>query len=295
MNARSGIFHSIIGIVALAGLTISTSVGDIQDGTDASPSGMTFAPIASDGLGLDIPDAAAQRGTVYHLLPGRAVQATFQSDTAIESFQGETDAIVGFAVLSTPEQIDAAMEAEAPPERGVLLAAEFALPVESIRTGIDMRDRHLLTEQWLDHATHSHIRFRLAYLADPVDATPDAAPDGARTIRGELVGDMTIRGITRPLRIPQATIAMLPESESTRRVAPGDLMALRCRYSITLADFGIDNAIVGRQVARSVEIDQVLYFSTVPPAPAAIEDDQSSSDSNGSEDESSDEAPTDDR
>lgn len=295
MNARTGIFHSIVATLALSGLSAGTGVGDIQDGTDASPSGMTFAPIASDGLGLEIPEASAQRGTVYHLLPGRAVQATFQSETPIESFQGETDAILGFAVMATPDQIDAAVQAETPPERGVLLAAEFALPVDSIRTGIDMRDRHLLTEQWLDHANHPNIRFRLAYLAEPVDATPEGAPDGSRTVRGELVGDMTIRGITRPFRIPQTTLAMLPESESTRRVAPGDLMALRCRYSITLADFGIDNAIVGRQVARSVQIDQVLYFSTVPPEPPITEDDQSSSGSDDSEGESSAEVPSDDR
>lgn len=243
---------------------------------------MTFAPISSDGLGLEIPETVASRGTVYYLLPGRSVQATFRSETPIESFQGETDSILGFAVLAPHEQIVETLGAEAHAERGVLLGAEFALPVDTIRTGIDMRDRHLLTEQWLDATNHPHIRFRLAYLAEPTDVTPENAPEGARTIRGELVGDMTIRGITRPLRVPGATIALLPESESTQRVAPGDLMALRCRYSLTLADFDIDNAIVGRQVAKSIEIDQVLYFSTVAPEvpeaqPEEEEGDQSES------------------
>lgn len=295
MNARTRTFHSLSAAALLAGFLGMVSIGIAQDAPQPSPSGMTFAPVASDGLGLEIPDAAMQKGTVYHLLPGRAVQATFQSDTPIESFQGETDAIVGFAIVASPEQIAETLQNDTPAERGVLLGAEFALPVDTIRTGIDMRDRHLLTEQWLDEANHPHIRFRLAYLANPMDVTPERAPEGSRTVRGELVGDMTIRGITRPLRIPEATIALLPESESTSRVAAGDLMALRCRYTITLGDFGIDNAIVGRQVARSVEIDQVLYFSTVRPEAPPEDPDQSESSSNGSEDEESSDSPSEDR
>lgn len=230
-----------------------------------TPGGMTFAPITEGGLSLELSEALAQRGTVYYLLPDRATQATFTSETPIETFQGETQGIIGFAVIAPAEDLATTLNAETPAQRGALLGAEFALPVDSIRTGIDMRDRHLLSEQWLDAANHPHIRFRLAFLAEPADATPDNAPAGSRTFRGELVGDMTIRGVTRPLRVANASIALLPESDSTRRVAPGNLMALRCRYSITLADFGIDNPIVGRQVSPSIAIDQVLYFSTVAP------------------------------
>jgi polyisoprenoid-binding protein YceI len=293
MNTRTRIAHSMVAGLLFVGVFAAPTTASSEDGVSPPPSGMTFAPIAPGGMGLEVPDAAAQRGTVYHLLPGRAVQATFTSTTPIETFQGETDGIIGFAVLAPPMELEVTLSMEAPAERGGLLSAEFALPVEQIRTGIDMRDRHLLNQQWLAAADHPHIRFRLAYMAGATDATPDNAPEGSRTFRGELVGDMTIRGITRPIRLENVSIALLPESEATRRVAPGDLMALRCRYTLSLPDFGIDNPIVGRQVARSIEVDQVLYFSTVPPQPE--EESSASPEESGDTSEDSPSDPTDAR
>ena len=242
---------------------------------------MAFSPISEDALQLAVPERAADRGVIYHALPGRAVQVTFTSTTPIETFQGETDSVIGFAVIERPEDLERTLvpdPQEGPRERGALLSAEFAVPVNSIRTGIEMRDRHLRTEQWLDDQAHPYIRYRLAFLADPLDATPAGAPDGARTFTGELVGDMTIKGVTRPLRIEGARIALLPESETTRRVSPGDLMALRCRYTLRLADFDINNSIVGRQVASEIEVDQVIYLSTVGPSEQLSEQQRDQSD-----------------
>lgn len=273
----------------LPGTHSSASASDPESAPSTPAPAGDPAPVRPDGLGLEIPESVASRGVVYHLLPGRAVQATFQSTTPIETFQGQTDAIVGYAVVSAPGELAALLESSPQAERGALLGAEFALPVDSIRTGIEMRDRHLRTRQWLHESDHPSVRFRLAYFADPRDATPERAPEGSRTVRGELVGDMTIRGVTRPLRIPQATIAMLPESETTRRVADGDLLAIRCRYTLKLSDFGIENAIVGRQVSDEIEIDQVLYFSTVPPHA----EDQSSDESGSSAPESDPPRPDD--
>lgn len=268
MNASRPLKHSL----AVLSLLIAGAAHAAHEDTAPLPAP---AQPRADGSGLVIPDGLAERGTLYHLLHSRAVQATFRSTTPLETFAGETDAILGYALLAHAPDIAAAfatpeesVEAEPPAaeRRGVLLAAEFVVPVDSIRTGIDMRDRHLQSSEWLDASNHPHIRYRLAFFADPNDITPDTAPDGAHTIRGELVGDMTIRGITRPIRITAATIALLPQSDTTARVAPGDLMALRCRYTLTLEDFGIRHAIIGRQVARTIEVDQVLYFSTEPPA-----------------------------
>jgi polyisoprenoid-binding protein YceI len=294
MNARSRSLHSIGILLAFAATTVGLADSDTTQPVETEA--MAFAPISEDALELVVPENAAERGVTYYALPGRAVQATFTSTTPIETFTGESDAIIGFAIVERPAELAQTLSVEGesgPAERGALLEAEFAVPVRSIRTGIDMRDRHLRTAQWLDESRFPYIRYRLAFFADPVDATPDGSPDGAHTFTGELVGDMTIRGVTRPLRIENARIALLPESEATRRVSPGDLMALRCRYTLTLPDFGIDNAIVGRQVATEIEVDQVIYLSTVGPSEqaAAQSESESDSESNGSgpEDPSSDE------
>lgn len=293
MNARSLALHSIGTILVLA--LVATGLAGSDTAQPAQPEAMAFAPVAENELELVVPEMVAERGITYYALPGRAVQATFASTTPIETFTGETDGIIGFAIVERPAQLAQTLDAETEgnrPERGALVGAEFAVPVASIRTGIEMRDRHLQTAQWLDASSYPYIRFRLAFFADPVDATPDGSPDGARTFTGEIVGDMTIKGITRPLRIDNARVALLPESEASRRVSPGDLMALRCRYTLALADFGIDNAIVGRQVAREIEVDQVIYLSTVSPSAQLAAQSESQSSESGDASEAS---PSDDR
>lgn len=285
MNARARSLHSIGILLALAAGTVGLAGQNSQAQDEAEPIAV-FAPIAENALELVVPENAAGRGVIYHALPGRAVQATFTSTTPIETFKGETDGVIGFAIVERPEELARTLSGEGESgsvERGAMLAAEFAVPVDSIRTGIEMRDRHLQTEQWLDEARHPYIRFRLAFFAAPVDATPDGSPQGARTFSGALVGDMTIKGVTRPLRVENARVALLPESEATRRVSPGDLMALRCRYTLALADFGIQNAIVGRQVAREIEVDQVIYLSTVGPGEQHADQSESESDAESNE------------
>ena len=67
--------------------------------------------------------------------------------------------------------------------------AELAIDAASIDTGVEQRDEHLRSADFLDVANFPRITFR----STGVDVT------GENTLR--VVGDLTIRGITRPVSL----------------------------------------------------------------------------------------------
>lgn len=64
--------------------------------------------------------------------------------------------------------------------------------------------------------------------------------------------------------MPNSSITLMPESEATRKVAKGNLMALRSRFTVTLADYGVSHPVIGKKVAKDVDIDVSLVLSTLP-------------------------------
>lgn len=214
---------------------------------------LALAPIApaaernEAGASLVVPDEHSEAGTVYHVQPGKDAQVTFTSDALLEHIKGVSNQVVGYAVAG-PEDRPAA-----------LIAGEFLLPIASLDTGIPMRDEHLQNERWLNAESYPDISF---VITDTKIDTLAKEGEGYSTYTVTLVGDMSIKGVTKEIEVP-ARLTFMSESEQTRSRARGDLMALRCEYEITLADFGVNSG--GGKIAETVTLDQALFFSTVRP------------------------------
>jgi polyisoprenoid-binding protein YceI len=69
---------------------------------------------------------------------------------------------------------------------------EVELDAASIDTGVEQRDGHLRSADFLDAETHPHITFRSRR------AEGGALRDGGRY---KLIGDLTIRGVTREVEL----------------------------------------------------------------------------------------------
>jgi len=199
------------------------------------------------GASLVVPSDHAEMGTVYHVQPGKDAQVTFTSDAPLEHIKGVSNQVVGYAVAG--EKNPAALQAGA-----------FLLPIASLDTGIPLRDEHLQGERWLNAGAYPDIAFELTS-AEGAELVKDG--DGYSTYAVTLVGDMSIKGVTREMEIP-ARLTFMTETERTRSRARGDLLALRCEYDITLSDFGVDGG-GGPKVAEVITLDQVLFLSTVRP------------------------------
>ncbi len=226
------------------GLLAALSLGVIAAGSGVA---LAEADKNEAGNGLIVPPKHQSLGTVYHVHKGRDAQITFLSEAPLEDIKGVSNQVIGYGVLdksgSTPR----------------LAAGEFHLPIASMDTGIPLRNEHMQGSRWLNASEHPDIVFAVAESRNVRKVKEQAS---FTSYEMTLVGDMTIKGVTREMQVP-ATIVLMPESERTRSRAPGDLMAIRASYTITLADFGIEDPIVGDKLANTIEIDTRLFLSTV--------------------------------
>jgi len=227
-----------VGLVAVASLSMTALAGP------------PFAEHAESGKSLVVPESDAELGTVYHALTDRSVQITFTSDAPLEDIKGQSSRVIGYAVAGPPGR------------RAQLQAGEWHLPVASMRTGIELRDEHLQSDDWLNADDHPHIVFQLA---ETRSVQPTKSGEGFATYSATLVGDMTVNGVTRKVTIAGASITFQDESSRTRSFAAGDLLAIRAKYSVSLKDYDVSHPTIGEKVSETVEIDTKLYLSTVPP------------------------------
>lgn len=203
-----------------------------------------------DGRTLVVPEAVAAQGTVYYVLPGLDAQVTFVSDAPLEHIKGTNNQVIGYVVAG---------------ENGAPVAGDFHLPVSDFDTGIPMRNEHLQGERWMHAASFPDVRFDLSGV-EGMEKVKEA--EGFTTYSATLVGEMTVKGVTKPMRIP-ARLTMMPASERTSVRAKGDLMAIRCEYTILMSDFGVganDPAMKSGKLSDELEMDTFLLLSTVAPA-----------------------------
>lgn len=227
-----------------AGLACALALASIASGEPP------FAELAKSGKSLVVPSEQASKGTVYYALTARDRQIYFESDAPLEKIKGQSNQVIGYAVAASDDD----------PAR--LVAGEWHLPVASMRTGIAMRDEHLAGKDWLNAGEFPNIVFQITKVED-VEAIKISG--ASKTYSVTLVGDMTIHGVTKRMKIPDTTIAFVEGSDKTAKIAKGDLMAIRARYDVTLKDFDVSHPVIGDKVAQTVQIDTALYVSTIPP------------------------------
>jgi polyisoprenoid-binding protein YceI len=225
-------------------------VPDIQPATPPTVSPGAQAAVSASGKSLVVPEKLAKAGAVYHALPDKDRQVFFTSTAPAETIEGTSNKVIGF-VVAGPKDNPAALK-----------GGEWHLPVKSIKTGNTTRDGHLAGEPWLNAAKYPDVVFQLDEVKD---IKPGKSDDKSKTFTGTLVGKMTIHGVTKLITIPDSTITFMPSNDETAKIAKGDLVAIRSKFSVMLSDYGVKNTIVGKKVAEEIKLDDVLYMSTVPP------------------------------
>jgi len=217
----------------------------------AAPAQDDWPQRTEDGKTLVVPDEIAAMGTVYYVVPGKPGpdqdQTRFTNTPPehkkakpVDAFTGFSNDVVGYVVASTGD-----------PQN--LLAGEFLLPVESLDTGIKLRNKHLGQKTWLYKKKFPEIRFSLKGVRD---LAPAGTQNGAERYTGEIFGEMTIRGETREFSFP-ATIAVRSQN---------GMIAILTQYPVVLKDFGVDNGIIGEKVAEEIRVEQFLILSTAKPS-----------------------------
>lgn len=160
-------------------------------------------------------------------------QASFFSATSLEDITGTGSAISGIV------SFDVANFAKT-------LKGKVSIKVASINTGIELRNRHLQSTNWLDAEKYPEVSFEIVSVSD-VKQTAD------NKLEFKVKGKYSMHGVTKDV-VADADATYLDENEQTKKRAPGDLLGVRAKFEITLSDYDVDNAVIGNKVAEKIEL-----------------------------------------
>ena len=159
-------------------------------------------------------------------------QATFYSTTPFENFTGLTNDIKGNVTFNVSNIST--------------MKGTFVVTTASLKTGIELRDSDLKSEEWLDAEQYPKITFTIKKVSD-INKIEDNKLDA------KVAGDFTVHGVTKEV-VTDAILTYLDASEKTKEVAPGDLLGVVAKFIITISDYDVDNIVLGRKVSDKIDI-----------------------------------------
>lgn len=200
-----------------------------QDAPKPAEAKSGFPNAADETLHFEV-DARSKRNEVV-----------FVSKTPKETITGKTKKVVGKLGLNLKTLAE--------------IAGSFEVAWADLDTGNKTRNEHMLSSPWVDAQSHPQIVFTLTAIEPG-----DEGVKGGKTLKAELVGKMAMNGQEKEMRIP-ATLAYLPESKSESGAKRRERFAIRAKFSVELADFGIEGRGIGQGVAAAQEISVSLVMT----------------------------------
>ncbi|GEM_PF-1977868 len=166
---------------------------------------------------------------------------TWLSKAPLETIRGTTGPVAGNVKFD--------------PRRLSTLRGKLRTPVARMKSGNDIRDKHLHGPRWLDARRWPHIHYTIT----SAKVRKTKGTKARLSVRGQL----TVRGktVSVPAEVQLRWIAAGPK---TQRV-PGHWVKVKLKLAVKLADFGITGVggIVGSKVAPVIAIEGSLYGHTV--------------------------------
>jgi len=166
-------------------------------------------------------------------------QAMFFSSTPLEDVTGLSNDVKGTVTFDVDDVST--------------LKGSISIAAASLKTGIELRDGHLRSENWLDAESYPEITFVIKNVSN-VKSLED------NKLEAKVVGDFTTHGVTREV-IAEVTMTYLDESEETKKRAPGDLLGVEAKFSIVLSDYEVENMVLGQKVSDSIDITVTMVGS----------------------------------
>lgn len=137
---------------------------------------------------------------------------TFESETDFETILGHTNTATG--------QVVADLEAGT-------ASVDVRVPVASLDTGIELRNHHLQSSDWLDAKKNPDLRF--------VSRSATRLDDGS----WEIAGDFTLHGVSKTITV-RAQVKPIPaDAAKAAGLGKGDWLRVSTPFELKLSDFGI--------------------------------------------------------
>ena len=168
------------------------------------------------------------------------------SNSPLEKFEGNSQSLQGSFTLHADNL-----------EQSV---GKVYFPVRSMKSGLSKRDDHMYGKDWLDAQNYPTIEFELKKLTS---ISMKKSDNSGIEFTAIAEGVCTVKGTAKPTKA-KLTVKYIPESEATRKRAPGDLVMIDADFSISLKDYNIlgRGDIIGSKVGESIDVDIKLFGST---------------------------------
>ena len=171
-------------------------------------------------------------------------QASFLSEASFESFRGISNDVWGY-VSFDPEDIKGTLD------------GEISLSVNSIKTGIEQRDKNLRGVAWLNSDNHPHITYKIKNV-ESINIIDDL------TVKLVTLGEFTVRGKTK-LVYAKTIMKYIKESEFSKSRADGNLIDVQTEFDFKLSDFNITHIMIGKRVSDLIKVSASVIGSSVKP------------------------------
>ena len=166
-------------------------------------------------------------------------QTSFSSSTPLEDFTGASKDVKGRVTFDIADI--------------KTLKGSVSIPTSSLKTGIDLRDKDMRSDRWLDASSYPEISFVIKKVSD-VKVIQDNRLDA------KVTGDFSVHGVTKEV-VADVTMTYLDENEETEKRTPGDLLGVQAKFSIVLSDYDVDNLVLGQKVSDNIEINANIVGS----------------------------------
>ena len=177
-----------------------------------------------------------------------AVERTYQFGVSDQrtniTFQSETDFEV---VLGSTRSLSGNVTADL---KGGRAQVELEVPLSSLRTGIELRDQHLLSPMWLDAEKYPNISF---------------VSSKARRLSGtkwQIEGTFTMHGVSREMTV-KADVREIPAAAAKKAgLEDGDWVRVTVPFQVKLSDFGVEIPEMASAKVNDTWRVQVQAFAT---------------------------------
>ena len=137
---------------------------------------------------------------------------TVDSDADFENFTGQTHKVTGALTFD--------------PAKGTG-GGKIVVDLNSIDTGLAMRNEHLRGDMWFNTAKYPQAVF---------EAKSVRRKSGDKY---EVTGNLTLHGVTKTIKA-ECTARYIKESEATKKAMfMGDVLNVKTAFQVKLADFGV--------------------------------------------------------
>lgn len=148
-------------------------------------------------------------------------QASFISDAPFEKIVGLSSGLDATVMINIDDIINS--------PKGMV-----KVPISNIKTGIDLRDEHLRSKDWLNAEKYPFAEFHLNGIKNP---SSNKLIDGQK-VKVTLIGTFSVHGISKNIEVP-AELRFFKETEKTKVRTAGNLLVANTEFNINLSDYGV--------------------------------------------------------